>query len=272
MHNHHDSRALARRLDGIGRRLGCPDPDGAEGRPVGIVVTGTAAAAVAAYQLAESLGIDVDGLVKKGLNTVLSWIGIGTCSSKNKRKYRNIVNGASMEQLAKWLKNKRIHYATGNCNKYALAYAIKKVAQADRAEKAAKPKPKPKPKPQRNTVDEAGVMRQLQAQSYGSNMECVQKRREMMKADERAGRPWPQSLRRESMNHCRTQQTKQEKEKVRRQVDMGRERYVKPDGSKVGGVPWKMVGIGAAAAAAVVVTVIALRRPAPRGRDGRGRR
>lgn len=97
-------------------------PAPALGEPLTIM-----AAATAAVALAESMGIDVDKLLKDGVDAVLDWLGINSCSKKNKNKYRRKVNAATPAEMAGWVERRRVAGATGNCNKYALTLTIRRL-------------------------------------------------------------------------------------------------------------------------------------------------
>lgn len=107
---------------------------------VGEIVTITAAVA-AATALADAMGIDLTKLVTDGLKSVGRWVGIGTCSKANKRKYQKMVANASLEELTAWLRKGKVGGSTGSCRKYANARAIRRVKQME-AEARRRPPPR----------------------------------------------------------------------------------------------------------------------------------
>ena len=99
--------------------------------PLGEPMT-VAALAAAAIAVADYLGVDIGELVSDGIDAVLNLLGINTCSSDNREKYRHVVATAPLDVLMGWLRAKKVRWverkinATGNCNKYALGLAARR--------------------------------------------------------------------------------------------------------------------------------------------------
>lgn len=170
-------------------------------QPVGELITGTALVAAATIA-ADYLGIDIGQLIEDGVDWVLDFLGVTSCSDDNKAKYRRVVSEATHAELVEWLQNRKVRStrlnvnATGNCNKFALAEAARRAAREGQQLQA------------RQSADiettRAERRRQFDAAAHTDSAACEAWIRRAMGEDTQAGKGavWSPQFRSELLRRC----------------------------------------------------------------------